>query len=385
MDSPLKRIYQLKITILALLSSGLGILLVFAAKAVAGSGPSWLQSWPISELGSTLFITGAFVVAYDYLDGKDKEARENERIRNLLIESAPAMRDAVVRGFAVQPDDLKRVATPELLDDIAANVLGLRLGDPQFASELYADIRDQAIRAPERWYDVDIKVRLSTAVERGGLATPLFDVLVEWEYTTVPSHPVQRFACVSDRDEYYELTTDIPATSTWFMTPRPGLDAGSKESFELLYFSVDGAERKIQWYPRKSGQTYSATIGEDLVRAGKPVRIKHIYRIRATPESHYLFIDIAQPSKNVNLRIDYDDAPISRLRVLDLVTSSRRPQLTELPTEIGGRNLSLEVPGWLMPKAGFTFVWTLVSEEGGEAARFAPRRAELAPNSSSRR
>lgn len=336
--------------------------LLFLTKATeTNDNLAWFHAWPVGELGSTLFITGAFVVAYDYLDGKDKETRENERIRNLLIETAPAMRDAVVRGFAVQSDDLKRVATPELLDDIASNVLGLRLGDPQFAAELYADIRDQAIRAPERWYDVDIRIRPSTAVERGGGATPLFDVLVEWEYTTVPSHPVQRFACVSDRDEYYELTTDIPATSTWFMTPRTGLDASSRESFELVYFSVDGEERTPRRSARKSGQTYSATIGEDVVRAGKPVRIKHIYRVRATPSSHYLFIDVAQPSKNVSLHIDYDDAPISRLRALDLVTSSRRPQLTELPAEIGGRSLSLEVPGWLMPKAGFTFVWTLAS------------------------
>ena len=46
------------------------------------------------------------------------------------------MRDAVVEGFAIHPEDLKRVATPELLDDIAANVMALRLGDEQFAREV---------------------------------------------------------------------------------------------------------------------------------------------------------------------------------------------------------------------------------------------------------
>ena len=53
------------------------------------------------------------------------------------------------------------MATPELLEDIAANVMALRLGDEQFAREIYADIRDQAIRAAERWYDVAVRVRLS--------------------------------------------------------------------------------------------------------------------------------------------------------------------------------------------------------------------------------
>jgi len=43
-----------------------------------------------------------------------------ERIRSVLKELAPDLTDVVVKGFAVEPDDLKRVATPELLDDIAS-------------------------------------------------------------------------------------------------------------------------------------------------------------------------------------------------------------------------------------------------------------------------
>jgi hypothetical protein len=76
--------------------------------------------------------------------------------------------------------------------------LALRLGDRQFASEVYTDLRDQAIRAPERWLDVQAEVRLSNAVERNAVGVHLFNVLAEWEYTTVPTHAVQRFACVSD-------------------------------------------------------------------------------------------------------------------------------------------------------------------------------------------
>lgn len=44
--------------------------------------------------------------------------------------------------------------------------MSLRLGDEQFAREIYRDIRDQAIHAAERWYDVEVRVRLSSALER---------------------------------------------------------------------------------------------------------------------------------------------------------------------------------------------------------------------------
>lgn len=187
-----ERLYRAKIALVAVVSAIVGVLLQLLAKhAVGRDGPlSWLAFLPLSEIGATLFAAGLFGIVWEYFDGQDKEARENERIRRLLAESAPAMRDAVVRGFAVEPADLERVATPKLLDDIATNVLALRLGDRQFAQEIYGELRDQAIRAPERWHDVEISVRLSSARKRDGVAIPLFDVFVEWQYSTVPTHPI---------------------------------------------------------------------------------------------------------------------------------------------------------------------------------------------------
>ena len=58
------------------------------------------------------------------------------------------MRDAVIDGFAFEPEDLARVATPATLDVIASNVLALRLGDSAFAQEIYEDLRDRAIAIP---------------------------------------------------------------------------------------------------------------------------------------------------------------------------------------------------------------------------------------------
>lgn len=364
MNDSLHRIYKLKVVVLAVLISVAGLALLFLAKLAEGDPRlEWLRHVPVSELGSTLFITGAFVVAYNYIDGRDKELREDERIRRLLRESAPAFRDAVVRGFAVDSEDLKRVATPELLDDIATNVLALRLGDRQFAGEIYTQVRDEAIRAPERWYDVDVSVRLLSMDKRDAAGVPLFSVSVQWEYTVTPSHPVQRFACVSDRDEYRELITDVPATYTWFMTPRPGFDASKREGFELLQFSVDGKPRTIRRSVKKSGQVYSASIGEEAVRAGQPVRIRHLYRVTTPQAGHRLFFELPQPARGLAFEIDYTQTDISHLSVSDLVSTSQRSRISELPTSLEAKVLSVELPGWLLPKAGLTVVWTLASEE----------------------
>ncbi|CAG7574231.1 hypothetical protein FB554_2402 [Barrientosiimonas humi] len=362
MSDPHAKLYQTKMTLLGVLFAVVGIVLVAFARwlQVVELGTwQWLQAVPFSELGATLFGIGVVGTAYDYYTARDAETNAKRRLRETLKEEAPVMRDAVIEGFAVKADDLKRVATPELLDDLATNAMALRLGDEQFAREIYADVRDQAIRAPERWHDVDVSIRLSTAVERSTTGAPLFDIAVEWTYTTVPGHNVRRFASVSDRDEYYELVSDVPSTSTWFMPSKSGIDASSRKSFELLEFSVDGVAQRIRRTARKTGQTYSVSLEP---ADGKPVRLRQVYRARGAATGHLLFVELPVPIRNISLSLDYTDTDIATMTVSDLVTSANRPRISRLPEQLPGKEVSIELPGWLLPRSGFTFVWTLTSE-----------------------
>lgn len=360
---PLNRIYQLKVTIVALVALGVGITLLTLDRSLNGNTAwSWLTFWPLGELGGILVGAGLLGIVWDYFDGKDREVRDDARVRRLLKEAAPDFRDAVVRGFAVENDDLKRVATPELLDQIASNVLALRLGNRTFASEVYADIRDQAVRAPERWHDVDVSIRLSSIDERSTTGAPRFTVTVTWSYTVTPSHAVQRFACVSDKDEYHDLISDIPSTATWFMTPRPGFDASQKEAFELVDFTVNGERRTIRRSERKTGQTYSVNIGDDLVRGAEPVQITYLYKTITPQSGHLLYFDIEQPTKNIKVEFDYSAVDVAHVSVLDLIASSKRSRVLRLPDNVPGKSITVDFDGWVFPRTGFAFVWTLDSE-----------------------
>lgn len=321
----------------------------------------WLHALPIGELGGTLFGAGLLSTLFEYTFSRDQEESTVERFREIIKEQAPAMRDAVIEGFAIHPEDLKRVANPDLLDDIASNVMSLRLGDEQFARELYADIRDQTIRASERWHDVQVNVRLSSALERNTRGIPLFDVTVEWEYTTVPSSPTRRFVCTSDRAEYNELRDDIPATSTWFMAPRPGMDASNRDSYELLELTVDGQPQTIRRTARKNGQTYSVRLNPSSVN-GKPVRIKQIFRTQTPQWGHRLFFELPQPARDMALTMDYTNTEIADMRVSDTVATSRPAHVSRTPESVPGKVISVEASGWLLPKTGFAFTWTLETE-----------------------
>lgn len=359
-----KRLRKTKAFLLATSLTLAGVLLIMLNGWVSNLNLGvwdWLHALPIGELGGTLFGAGLLSTLFEYTFRKDQEEATVEQFRQIIHEQAPAMRDAVIEGFAIHPEDLKRVSNPDLLDDIAANVMALRLGDEQFAREIYTDIRDQAIRAAERWYDVEVRIRLSSALERSTNGTPLFDVTVEWEYTTVPSSATRRFACVDNREEYTDLREDLPATSAWMMVPRPGMNALSKESYELLEFTVDGRPQTIRRATRKSGQTYTVHL-DAKSRTGEAVRLRQIFRTITPCWGHRLFFELPQPARNMALSLDYTNTDITHMRVSDTVASARPVHVVRSPQEVADKVVKVSADGWLMPKSGFAFTWTLEKE-----------------------
>lgn len=368
MRESLKRIYKLKVTLVAIVTAVVGLsLLIFAKLAPQLWGWQWVNDAPLSELGSTLSITGLFVIAWDYVDGKDRERREDSRIRRLLRESAPAFRDAVIRGFSFKDDDLERIATPALLDDLINNSLALRLGDRQLATEVYADLRDQVIKSEERWHDARVTVDLSTD-KTSPKSAARFVVTVKWEYTVVPKYATRSFANVSNRKDYVDLVQEPGDTSVWLSSPQIGINPADREAFELLQFSVDGEERAIRRSVRKEGQSYSVTVGSRAVEATLPVRVRYTYRTVTSQAGHVLHFDLEHPTRNVSLTLNYGDSGIAKLVVLDLIPGAERVQLESSPAPVPGKSVSLGLNGWAFPRTGFAFVWTLASET--DVARF---------------
>ena len=305
-----RRLLKTKAALLAVSFTLIGVLLIMlnAWLATLSLGDwSWLHHLPLDEVGGPLLGAGLVSTILDYSYRRDQEDVAIQRTQQAIVELLPAKLWSVLcEGLTRHPGELARLTTPERLDDAAAAIMAQRLGDEQFAREIYADIRDQAIRAAERWYDVEARVRLSTAVERSTAGTPLLDVTVEWEYTTVPSGSERRFACVSDRAAYNALRGDIPATSTWFMAPRPGMDARSQESYELLELTVDGRPQPIRRTVQVTGQTYRVQL-DDAAQSGKPVRIRQLLRVVTPSWGHRLFVELPQPARGLSLRVDYTD------------------------------------------------------------------------------
>lgn len=375
MKDPVTQLYRTKTALVCVLLvvGGIG-LMVFEGFLSGRASLHWLSALPWHELGGILVGAGLLSVWLDHFLRREQQAVEDQRLRALLKEQAPAMRDAVLDAFAANHEDLRRVATPQMLDQVITNSLALRLKDEQFAEEVYTDIRNQAVRAAERWYDAHLSIELSPLP--AGRGTPgrstsvrpsqLFTVTVRWEYTTVPRHAQRRFVCVSDRDEYSELAHEGGATSAWYLKPRSSIDASDPRAFELLRFAVNGEERPIRRASRKGSQQYAVSIGAEQVAASEPVTVAYTYQTITSADGHVLFFDIEQPTRDLSVTFDYTNTDIDAVSTLDLIPSTRPTLIERSPEASPTRTIRVGIDGWVFPRSGVAFVWTRTRDgEGG--------------------
>lgn len=362
MANPLDQLYKTKLQLIAVLAVMGGVVgLALARWADRSTAPSWLSALPIGEVGSILFGTGLLAIFFEYVDRKHGDARTNQRIRDAVRREAPAIRDAVLDSFAFSPDTLQGIASDDTLDRIATNALGLRLRDPELAHDVYTDVRDQVVRAPERWRDADISISLTNW--DGKPATELtsaFVAVVRCQYRVRPAGSTLRFACVSKSDEYRELLRDPTVAFAWYLDASAGIDAGSPEAFGLLQLSVDGNARKVRRAQRAGSQTYSVSIG-DAVNADEVV-VAYTYRALVLRHGHLLYLELPRPTKGLHVQLNYADAGIRRVNTLDFFAGSQPSRIEQAPSAVAAKTVDVSFDGWIFPRSGVAFVWVLDDE-----------------------
>ena len=357
------RLRRLKAALLAVSFTLAGILLMMVNTWLAPlqlGDWQWLHALPLGELGGTLFGAGLLSTFFEYTFRRDQERAVTERFRQTIREEAPALRDAVIEAFRFDRQDVARIATPELLDDLARTSLGLRFGDPAFGREVYADIRHQAIAAEERWYDARVDATLGIPRGRSSAPTPFFDLRVRWEYTVTPRHRFRKFAVVSNRQRYDQLVAERGETSVWYRRPVPGLAASDPEVFALEQFTVNGTPVPFTRQVEDAGQIYVVDLGTEIITDDKPVVISFRFRSLVPRNGHVFHLNIDRPTKGLDVELSYDADAIERVRLMDFASRGDGGRVSEEPQSAVVR---YRYDGWLFPRAGLVFAWTLHNEQ----------------------
>ena len=384
-DPPLHhRLRRLKAALLAVSLTLAGILLMMVNAWLAPmqlGDWQWLHALPLGELGGTLFGAGLLSTFFEYTFRRDQERAVAERFRQTIREEAPALRDAVIEAFRFDRQDVARIATPTLLDDLATTSLGLRFGDPAFGREVYADIRHQAMAAEERWYDARVDATLGIPRGRSSAPTPFFDLRVRWEYTVTPRHRFRKFAVVSDRQRYDQLVAERGETSVWYRRPVSGLAVSDPEVFALEQFTVNGTPVPFTRQVDEVSQVYTVDLGEQVIQQEQAVVISFSFRTRTLRSGHVVHLDIDRPTRGLDVELRYDPEQVGQMRILDFASIGEGGRLTQVPNT---PTLRYRYDGWLFPRAGMVFVWTLPDEQDdwGEVAPDTDARPPLSAGSS---
>jgi hypothetical protein len=187
----------------------------------------------------------------------------------------------------------------------------------------------------------------------------MFVTTVRWEYRLRPSYPTRRFVCLSDIDEFRELQSDTTATSAWYVKPQSDVDAGSREIFELVEFTVDGESRPIRRTTKAASQTYTVNLGKEALDASDEVAVAYTYRTVTPVAGHLLQLRVDQPTKNLSVELDYSDCDIAYVNVLDFIASSRHAWIGKATPKLPDKVVSVDFDGWAFPRSGIAFVWVL--------------------------
>lgn len=369
MRDPNQRLVHLKLAIFAFFVAATGIALMVLGKYLSMQNVSGVVSFlPIGEVGGTLLVAGLVGIGLDlWIDG-DRGVVIERLVEKVMVrvlgKLAPTLRDSVIQAFADNIDHLSVVATDEFLDKLARNALTLRLGDRTFAEDIYEDVRDMAIAATERWYDTKITMNLSPLPRAIRTESPAAFVLTaRYEYRVKPVTINRRFSAVSDIRDYRSSMEDPGETSVWYINPASGFNGITREAFELVQFSVNGDDRTIRRTSRSSRQTYTVNVGKDVVDAGKLVTIAYTYRTVLRQHGHMLHVDVEQPSKGLDVELEYGDCGIAEMRLLPFIASSKKIRNFEMPPTVPEKTVGMGFDGWVMPRSGVIAVWTLNTEK----------------------
>ena len=181
-----------------------------------------------------------------------------------------------------------------------------------------------------------------------------------FEYTVTPRHRFRKFAVVSDRQRYDQLVAEHGETSVWYRRPVPGLAVSDPEVFALEQFTVNGTPVPFTRQVEEAGQIYVVDLGTEVITTDKPVVIAFRFRSLVPRNGHVFHLNIDRPTKGLDVELSYDADAIERVRLMDFASRGDGGRVSEEPQSAVVR---YRYDGWLFPRAGLVFAWTLHNEQ----------------------
>jgi hypothetical protein len=147
----------------------------------------------------------------------------------------------------------------------------------------------------------------------------------------------------------------------------PSLTAGSdlmaESGFAVSNVIVGGLPLSLDTKSSDLGLTYFEANHADLGSLiGNEVTVQYRVDVRVKKTGHLLTLNFVYPTKGISMEIDVTNTDIAEIAARDFFSSSKKPVIRYLPSSSNTRKITVEIEGWVFPKGGVDFIWTLKSE-----------------------
>jgi hypothetical protein len=179
-----------------------------------------------------------------------------------------------------------------------------------------------------------------------------------------------RFSCVSDPDTYRDLLQDPTSAQVWYFKPIADLHGGSDDAFQLMQFNVNGKPRPIRRSRQARGQSYVVNLAyKQVEETGVPasaspqaVIVSYTYRVLVRRGGHLLYLDLGTLTKGLKIAFRYGGCGIQEVTPLCFIASAEPSRVLRSPTSTPTPSIEVGFDGWVLPRSGVAFVWTLQGE-----------------------
>jgi hypothetical protein len=344
----LEKIYSQKLLlallVVTLLTAGFAVAFFFST---ASNSPNWLKRVPWEGLTGAGLGVVFIGFTYERIVRSEWEDYIREVLRNALSQETFLLR---------QNDDA--------LEGLIVSALGARLRDAALAKEWYESSIDPLQRLESRRHDYRCFIELESLPPSTGLAARNFyQAYVEIRYrgrlpktsfslTAVPTTEAYESLVETDDWEFIAIAEPAP----------PFLKLG-RDLFDVEYVRVNrqALEHKVLMQDGNVVHLFRSDALQKLV--GTEVDVEYKYKLKVQKFAHIYshFLDI--PTRNVEIDFDFASTEIRYVNVSPFFASSAKPEIRGYPNQARPHRISVEVPGWVIPRSGVLFAWILGSED----------------------
>jgi hypothetical protein len=223
----------------------------------------------------------------------------------------------------------------------------------ELAQDVLSDLKNRLSDPEEVWRDLHVNVALLP----NPATTEVFEVHFTASYRTTLRRTQMAFVLGTDVESYDRNIASPEVDVTWGC-PSLSDHVDLEQLFRVEVVRIEGHQMNLT----RNGQITIATseILSELV--GTDVEISYNFVAPAKRRGHILHLEVPRICKNAEYAIALNNCGVTRVRVVDYFSSRNRATIRCQPSWDAPTSVTATLQGWITPRSGMAFVWTLEDE-----------------------